>query len=80
MATVTNLRETLKEIGATINPDEDVVMLYLAGPAARDGSLEVAMPPLDLAPIVPSVLGTLSTSQHPLADRRRVGMPCGGIR
>ncbi len=59
MATVTNLRETLKEIGATINPDEDVVMLYLAGPAARDGSLEVAMPPLDLAPIVPSVLGTL---------------------
>ena len=59
MATVTNLRETLKEIGATINPDEDVVMLYLAGPAARDGSLEVAMPPLDLAPIVSSVLGTL---------------------
>ena len=52
MATVTNLRETLKEIAAAINPDEDVVMLYLAGPAARDGSLEVALPPLELAPLV----------------------------
>ena len=29
-ATVTNLRETLNEIGAAIDADEDVVMLYLA--------------------------------------------------
>jgi hypothetical protein len=59
MATVTNLRETLKEIAAAINPDEDVVMLYFAGTAARDGALEVAMAPLDLAPIAPSALRTL---------------------
>ncbi len=59
MATVTNLRETLKEIAAAINPDEDVVMLYLAGPAANDGALEVAMPPLALAPITPAALRTL---------------------
>jgi len=59
MATVTNLRETLKEVAAAINADEDVVMLYLAGPAARDGALDVTMAPLDLAPIAPSVLRTL---------------------
>jgi hypothetical protein len=59
MATVTNLRETLKEVAAAINADEDVVMLYLAGPVGRDGALTVTMPPLDLAPIAPSVLRTL---------------------
>ncbi len=59
MATVTNLRETLKELAAAINKDEDVVMLYFAGPAARDGALDVAMPPLELSPIAPAVLRTL---------------------
>lgn len=59
MATVTNLRETLKELAAAIDKDEDVVMLYLAGPAARDGALDVAMPPLELAPVAPAVLRSL---------------------
>ena len=35
-ATVTNLRETLNEIGAAIDADEDVVMVYLAA-TARSG-------------------------------------------
>ena len=30
VATVTNLRETLNEIGATIDVEHDVVMVYLA--------------------------------------------------
>jgi hypothetical protein len=59
MATVTHLRETLKEVAAAINPDEDVVMLYFSGPADRDGALDVAMPPLDLLPVAPSVLRAL---------------------
>jgi hypothetical protein len=59
MATVTNLRETLKEVAAAINPDEDVVMLYFTGPAAADGSLDVAAPPLELLPLSPAVLRNL---------------------
>lgn len=59
MATVTNLRETLKEIAAAINPDEDVVMLYLAGPSTADGALDVAAPPLELLPLTPAVLRAL---------------------
>ncbi len=59
MATVTNLRETLKEVAAAINPDEDVVMLYFTGPSAGDGSLDVAAPPLELLPLSPAVLRNL---------------------
>jgi hypothetical protein len=59
MATVTNLRETLKELAAAIDPHEDVVMLYLAGPAGDDGSLVGALPPLELVPLTPAMLRTL---------------------
>jgi Peptidase C13 family len=59
MATVTHLRETLNEIAAAINPDEDVVMLYLAGPSDGEGVLEVALPPLELVPLTPAVLRSL---------------------
>jgi hypothetical protein len=59
MATVTNLRETLKEIAAAINTDEDVVMVYLAGPSERDGSLLANLPPLELVPLSPGVLKAL---------------------
>ncbi len=59
MATVTNLRETLKELAAAIDPHEDVVMLYLAGPADKDGALVGALPPLELVPLSPAVLRTL---------------------
>lgn len=59
MATVTNLRETLKELAAAIDPREDVVMLYFTGPADSDGSLVGALPPLELVPLSPAVLRTL---------------------
>jgi len=59
MATVSHLRETLKEIAAAINPDEDVVMLYLTGPSRADGSLDVVLPPLELLPLAPSALRKL---------------------
>ena len=59
MATVTHLRETLKEIAAAINPDEDVVMLYLTGPTDKEGNLGVVMPPLELAQLTPATLRSL---------------------
>ncbi len=37
-ATVTNLRETLNEIGGAIDREDDVVMIYLASPTAREQS------------------------------------------
>ncbi len=63
VATVTNLRETLNEIGATINVDQDVVMVYLASHGSRQHVLEVALPPLELAPLTaPALRGLLDAS------------------
>jgi hypothetical protein len=58
IATVTNLREALSEIGAAIDPDEDVVMIYLAGRGNGEG-LAARLPPLELLPLTPSVLDAL---------------------
>jgi hypothetical protein len=63
MATVTNLRETLNEIGATIDVEQDVVMIYLASHGSRDHVLEVSLPPLELAPLTgPALRGLLDAS------------------
>ena len=59
MATVTHLRAALNEIGAAINPDEDVVVVYLASHGGADHVLEVSMPPLELAQISPTTLRAL---------------------
>ncbi len=59
MATVTHLRETLNELAAAINVDEDVVMIYLTGPSDKEGNLGVSMPPLELAQLSPSTLRSL---------------------
>lgn len=48
MASVSNLREALAEIAAAADPDEDVLMLYLAGRNNADGTMTVSLPPLDL--------------------------------
>ncbi len=57
-ATVTHLRETLREIGATIDPESDVVMVYIAGRGGNAG-VDVVHPPLDLLPLSPSTLRAL---------------------
>lgn len=59
MATVTNLRATLKEIGATIDRDDDVVMLYLESHGGRNHELAVAFPPLELDQLTPETLRAL---------------------
>jgi hypothetical protein len=55
-ATVTNLRETLNEIGGAIDADNDVVMLYLASHGSRDFKLAATQPPLSLVELTPTGL------------------------
>jgi len=57
-ATVTHLRETLREIGGTIDPDTDVVMIYIAGRGGAAG-VDVVHPPLDLLTLSPATLRAL---------------------
>ena len=59
MATVTHLREALEEIAAASNPDEDIVMVYLAGRSNADGSLLVSLPPLGLVQLTGAGLAHL---------------------
>jgi hypothetical protein len=56
LATISNLRETLKSIGAGIDPDDDVVMLYLEGHGSADRKLAAEFPPLELDPLTPESL------------------------
>ena len=59
IASVTHLREALDEIAAASNPDEDVVMLYLAGRSNPDGSMLVSLPPLGLVQLTGPGLASL---------------------
>ena len=56
LATVSNLRTALKEIGAAIDTDDDVVMLYLESHGSRDHRLAVEFWPLQLDPVTPQIL------------------------
>jgi len=58
-ATITNLRETLNEIGAAIDVDDDVVMLYLASQGSRGSRLRADLPPLSLVELTPPGLRQL---------------------
>ncbi len=57
-ATVTHLREALREIGGAIDAESDVVMVYIAGRPGSDG-VDVSHPPLELLPLSPSTLRAL---------------------
>ena len=58
-ATVTNLRETLNEIGGAIDEEDDVVMVYIASPTARNGQIAAEQPPLGLVELGPTGLKQL---------------------
>lgn len=58
-ATVTNLRETLNEIGGAIDQDDDVVMIYLASTTARNSQLAAEQAPLSLVELGPAGLKQL---------------------
>jgi Peptidase C13 family len=55
-ATVSNLRATLSQIGEIIDPDQDVVMLYLTSHGTRDHKLSVEFAPLELDQLTPADL------------------------
>jgi len=61
-ATLTNLRKTLQEIGGAIDPEEDVVMLYLTGGTTDDHALAAVHPPLDLVDVTPAAVKQLLDS------------------
>ena len=48
IASVHNLRELLREIGTKMNPEEDVLMMYLTSHGSRDHKLSVELDYLDL--------------------------------
>jgi hypothetical protein len=56
IATATNLRRTLAHIGRRMNPDEDVLLLYVTAHGDEGFGLSAHAPPLDLAPVNPTVL------------------------
>ena len=58
-ASITHLREVLLEIGDIIDPDEDVVMIYLTGSAGPDHTLAAVNPPLELVNLSPQGLRQL---------------------
>ena len=61
-ATLTNLRRTLQEIGGAIDPDNDVVMLYLTGGSTPEHALAAVHPPLDLVDVTPQAVKQLLDS------------------
>lgn len=56
LATISNLRETLNEIGAAIDGDDDVVLVFLESHGGRNYRLTAEFPPLELDEISPQVL------------------------
>jgi hypothetical protein len=58
-ATVSNLRETLNEIGDVIDAEDDVVMVYLAGRGNANHQLAADQPPLSLVELAPAGLKQL---------------------
>jgi hypothetical protein len=59
VATVSNLRATLAFLGATIDPEEDIVLLHIATHGSSDYRLKFEMPPLELAQLTPSALARM---------------------
>jgi hypothetical protein len=58
-ATITNLRETLNEVGGAIDAEDDVVMIYIASPTARNNQVAAEQPPLGLVELGPAGLKQL---------------------
>ena len=56
LATVTNLERALVGVGARMDPDEDVLLLYLSSHGSEDHLLYVNQPPLPLRQLSPQRL------------------------
>ena len=56
IATATNLRRALKQVAARMNPDEDVLFLYITAHGDARFELSAHAPPLELERVNPTVL------------------------
>lgn len=56
IATATNLRRTLAHIATRMNVDEDVLLVYVSAHGDQGSGLSAHAPPLELAPVNPTVL------------------------
>jgi hypothetical protein len=56
LATATSLKRTLERVGQTMNPDEDVLLLYLTTHGSSDHRLAIQFWPLQLSDIDPRML------------------------
>ncbi|KAB2842438.1 MAG: hypothetical protein F9K47_09070 [Burkholderiales bacterium] len=56
LATVSNLRLVLNTVGEVMNPEEDVLFLYLTSHGSPEHRLEVDFPPMKLSALTPEAL------------------------
>jgi len=64
LATMSNLREALAGIGARMDPDEDVLLLFLTSHGSEDHHLYVGLDPLPLHQISPADLRGALDAAH----------------
>jgi len=59
IATATNLRQALARIGRIMNPEEDVLFLFITSHGDADHELAVDLAPLDLQQLTPTALARM---------------------
>ena len=59
IATATNLRYALAEVASIMNPQEDVLFLFLSSHGDAHHELTFELPPLELEPLTPTALGRM---------------------
>jgi hypothetical protein len=59
IATATNLRAVLERLGRIMNPEEDVLFLFITSHGDRRHSLAFELPPLELAQLTPTALARM---------------------
>ena len=59
IGSATNLARALARVGAVMDPDEDVLFLFLTAHGDARHRLSASQPPLQLAPLTPTALGRM---------------------
>lgn len=59
IASATNLSRALARVGRAMNPDEDVLVLFLSARGERSHRLSAWQPPLELTPLTPTALARM---------------------
>ena len=59
IATITHLRLALSRMAAMMNPDEDVLLLYISTHGTEQHELAFELPPLELAQLTPAALSRI---------------------